>query len=137
MEIIAVVGEVTGLAPGAYRYLAGGHELQALNTGDRRAALRRAALDREWVGQGAVVLVLAAVYQRTVQKYGDRGRRYVHIEVGHVAQNVYLQAASLGLGTVIVGAFDDDEVRRVLDLGEGERPLALMPVGRKASTATR
>ena len=135
LEIIVAVGEVTGLAPGAYRYQPSAHELRAVGPGDRRPALRRAALDQEWVEQGAVVIVLAAVYQRTMRKYGDRGRRYVHIEVGHAAQNVYLQAASLGLGTVLVGAFDDDEVRTALDLGVEEHPLALMPVGRKPSRA--
>jgi nitroreductase len=51
------------------------------------------------------------------------------MEVGHVAQNVYLQAQSLGLGTVIIGAFDDERVREVLDLPADESPLALMPVG--------
>ena len=54
-----------------------------------------------------------AVYERTTRKYGERGVRYVHLEVGHAARNVYLQAVSLGLVTVVVGAFDDDEVGMV------------------------
>ena len=77
----------------------------------------------------ATVLVLAAVYGRTTKKYGQRGARYVHIEVGHAAQNVYLQAVSLGLGTVMVGAFQDANVQNLL-LPSAEKPLALMPVGR-------
>ncbi len=75
------------------------------------------------------MLVITAVYKRSERKYGQRARRYTRIETGHAAQNVYLQAVALGLGTVIVGAFDDAEVRQVLDLPGDHAPLALMPVG--------
>ncbi len=68
-----------------------------------------AANDPECVEDGAAVLVFAALYERTIGKYGERGVRYVHMEVGHAAQNVYLQAVSLGLGTVVVRPFSDDE----------------------------
>ena len=57
--------------------------------------------------------------------------RYVHIETGHAAQNLSLQAESLGLGTVVVGAFNDDEVKAVLQLPDDVQPLILMPVGKK------
>ncbi len=75
------------------------------------------------------MLVITGVYQRSAKKYGDRARRYTRIETGHAAQNVYLQATALGLGTVIVGAFQDAEVQEVLGLPEDHAPLALMPVG--------
>jgi SagB-type dehydrogenase family enzyme len=77
------------------------------------------------------VLVLAAVLERTTVKYGARGERYVHIEAGHAAQNVLLQAAALELGAVMVGAFDDERVRGRLGLDGAQRPLALLPVGRR------
>lgn len=76
------------------------------------------------------VLVVAADPQRTAQKYGPRAQRHVHIEVGHAAQNVYLQATARGLGTVLVGAFDDPKTRDVLGLPADHSPLALMPFGR-------
>ena len=77
------------------------------------------------------ILVITGVYERTMAKYGERGRRYVHMEVGHAAQNVYLQATAQGLGTVMVGAFDDEEVREALDLPADHEPLGLMPVGHR------
>jgi SagB-type dehydrogenase family enzyme len=66
---------------------------------------------------------------RTERKYGRRAERYVHMEVGHAGQNLLLQATALGLGAVPVGAFNDDQVAKVLALPEGQAPLYLIPVG--------
>ena len=77
-----------------------------------------------------MVIVVTGIYQRTMSKYGERGIRYVHIEVGHACQNIYLQAESLDLGTVEIGAFEDGKVKKVLNLKE-EEPLAIMPIGNK------
>lgn len=116
---------------GLYHYRPRGNRLVELGGGDLRPALQRAAHGQEAVGQGAAVFVIAAVYARTAAKYGpERGARYVHIEVGHAAQNLLLQAAALGLGAVPVGAFDDGAVHRVLGLPPDQAPLYLIPVGR-------
>ncbi len=82
------------------------------------------------VSEAAADIVISAVYERTTLKYGERGRRYVHMEAGHAAQNVYLQAISLNLGTVVIGAFFDEKVKEILNMQE--EPLYIMPVGRKA-----
>ncbi|MDR7475870.1 MAG: SagB/ThcOx family dehydrogenase, partial [Armatimonadota bacterium] len=111
LEVYLAVGRVQKLAEGVYRYSPAAHALARLREGDVRQALADAALGQRCVGEGAAVLVLAAVYERTAQRYGDRGIRYVHMEVGHAAQNVYLQGVTLGLGTVVVGAFHDQQVR--------------------------
>jgi SagB-type dehydrogenase family enzyme len=129
LEIYVVAGDVAGLSPGVYRYRPDKHDLVLVADGDRRKPLASAALDQGWVRRAPAVLVIAAVYERTMAKYGERGRRYVHMEVGHAAQNVYLQATARGLGTVMVGAFDDDEVREVLGLPADHEPLGIMPVG--------
>ena len=92
-----------GLLAGIYNYRPQGHELDQVAGEDVRAEQCAAAIDQECVVDGAAVLVFAAVYERTTLKYGERGVRYVHMEVGHAARNVYLQAVSLGLGTVVVG----------------------------------
>jgi SagB-type dehydrogenase family enzyme len=96
---------------------------------DRRPELGAGALGQDCVGDGAVVIALSAVYARTIELYGERGVRYVHMEVGYAAQNVWLGATGLGLGTVAVGAFDDAAVQRVRGLRRGEEPLCSMPVG--------
>ena len=99
--------------------------------GDRRGALCAAAWGQECVRTAAVVIGIAAVYARTIAKYAERGARYALMEVGHAAQNVHLQAWALGLGTVVVGAFDDARVNAVLGMAPDEAPLCLLPVGRR------
>jgi SagB-type dehydrogenase family enzyme len=130
LELFLVVGEVESLSAGVYRYVPRGHRLDLVGKGDLRAPLASAALGQEYVKEGAAVLVFAAVYERTMVKYGERGIRYVHMEVGHAAQNVALQAAAMDLGAVTVGAFDDPAVGKLLSMDRSEQPLYLLPLGR-------
>ena len=130
LELYLAAGNVQNLDPGIYKYVPAGHKLKKIIAGDQRRELAAAALSQDCVANAAAVLVFTAVEQRTTRKYGSRGVRYMHIEVGHAAQNVFLQATALGLGAVVVGAFDDDRLRVTLKLPEGEVPLYLMPLGR-------
>lgn len=131
LEVYLVAGHVQGLAPGIYHYLPQAHGLELVLSGDRRKELAIAALGQGSIENGAVNLVLAGVYGRTAAKYGSRARRYVHMEIGHAAQNIYLQAVALKLGTVAVGAFDDEQVQQILGMEKDEAPLCIMPVGRQ------
>ena len=130
LELYMVVGKADGAQPGVYKYLPGGHRLKRVRAGDLRDALSRAVLGQDCVRDAAGVLVLAAVERRTTRKYGARGVRYIHMEVGHAAQNALLQATSLGLGAVVVGAFDDAAVKTLLGLPAEEQALCLLPFGR-------
>jgi SagB-type dehydrogenase family enzyme len=130
LETYLVVDRVDEVPPGVYKYRIRAHELHQVVTGDIRAELAAAALDQSCVSRGVAAVVLCAVYKRTTSEYGDRGVAYVHMEIGHVGQNIHLQAAALGLGTVAVGAFDDDAVARLLKLPKNETPLYIMPLGR-------
>jgi SagB-type dehydrogenase family enzyme len=130
LQVFVVAGVVIGLSAGVYRYRPHEHDLLPVAHGDRRAGLAAAALEQDWLAKAPLVLVLAAYEERTVLKYKGRAERYVHIEVGNTAENVHLQAIALDLGTVVVGAFDDAEVKRVLSLASNEKPLCLMPIGR-------
>lgn len=129
LEVYVAAGNVQDLAPGLYRYRPRAHDLQKVSGGDLRQALRSAALGQDCVEEGAAVFVISAVFERTARKYGDRSSRYVHMEAGHAAQNIFLQATALNLGTVVVGAFRDEAVKRAMNLPAEEEPLYLMPVG--------
>jgi len=131
LEVYVIVGDVRNLAAGVYRYDPKGHEIVMTAAGDIRAQLASAALGQTAVEDGAVDLVFTAVYQRTTRKYGDRGVRYVHMEAGHAAQNVCLQATAMGLGAVTIGAFHDEEVSRLLNLPRDEEPLYIISVGKR------
>jgi SagB-type dehydrogenase family enzyme len=130
LEVYFLAGNVTGLTPGEYKYIPQGHRIELVKEGDPRSGLAAAALDQAWVKEGSIVISIIAVYARTTQKYGDRGIRYVNMEAGHAAQNICLQATALDLGAVTVGAFNDDRVRNVLSLPEGEMPVYLIPIGK-------
>ncbi|MFZ2356470.1 MAG: SagB/ThcOx family dehydrogenase, partial [Candidatus Omnitrophota bacterium] len=114
---------------GLYHYLVQGHQLEQLGQGDLRSSLADSALGQGSISQAPVTIVICAVYPRVTLKYGERGIRYTHIEAGHLAQNIHLQAAALNLGSVPIGAFDDTQVKKVLSLPEDQEPLYIIPVG--------
>ena len=130
LDIYVVCGQVHGLDAGVYRYIPDRHSLEHLLSGNKQKELSSVALKQQSIQDGAAVLVIAGLYSRTAQKYGKRAERYVHMETGHAAQNVFLQATSLGLSTVVIGAFDDRGVKRVLRMQQNQSPLLIMPLGR-------
>ncbi|TAN45843.1 MAG: SagB/ThcOx family dehydrogenase [Nitrospirae bacterium] len=130
LELYLVAGDVKGLAAGVYKYRPQKHDLVKAAKGDSRSELCDAALGQTSIKRAAAVLVMSAVYERTTVKYGERGVRYVHMEAGHAAQNVYLQAVPLRIGTVVIGAFRDDAVKKVIGMPGNEHPLYIMPVGK-------
>ncbi len=130
LDIYLVAGNVTGLDKGIYKYNSAKHTLELLQIGDKRQELCSAAWDQVFVAQAPASLVYTAVYQRTTSKYGDRGKmRYVCMDLGHSAENVYLQCTAMKLATCAVGAFEDDSVRALLKLPQEEEPLYIMPLG--------
>ena len=136
LEIFVVCGResIEGLDDGIYHYIIADHCLTHLHKGDVRSELAEAALNQEFIYQAPLDIVICAVYQRTTFAYGSRGERYVHIEAGHAGQNIYLQANALGLATVAIGAFNDDQVSKVLKLAKEPKPLYIMPIGKAASS---
>lgn len=129
LEVYLIAGRVDGLVDGVYRYSPLGHHLVVVGGGEKWSKLWSTVLSGREVKESAAVLAITAVYERTTSKYGERAKRYVHIEVGHAVQNVYLQAAALGIATVVVGSFTDAAVSGILECPETERPMVLMPVG--------
>ena len=120
------------LDPGLYRYDPVDHVLTPEIEGDIHDDVTAAALGQPVVSGAPVTVVLAAEYERTRREYPDHGTRYVHMEVGHAAQNVHLSCEARGLNSCPVGAFTDEELASALDLTDRLDPLYLIPVGRPA-----
>jgi SagB-type dehydrogenase family enzyme len=131
LEFYLVVGErgVTGLDPGLYHFRPDTHTLKLTLPGDLRAPVARACLHQSWMAEAPVMVVFAAEYRRCMARYGKRGIRYTHMEVGHAGQNLFLQAEALGLVCGIVGAFQDQTLSQVLQLPANHEPLLVMSVG--------
>jgi SagB-type dehydrogenase family enzyme len=132
-ETLLCVNNVSGLPPGLYRFLVLDHALleENLETGmaDR---LVEACLGQEFVKTCAVTFIWTAEVYRMTYRYGERGYRYLHLDAGHVCQNLYLAAEAIGCGVCAIGAFEDDEVNRVLGLdGEQRFAIYLATVGKK------
>jgi len=131
LELYVVVGNVEGLHPGVYKYAIGKHELTKICDGNKRNQLMGAALSQSCVGDAPASIVICGIYERISRKYGKkRAPQYVYIEVGAVAENLYLQGRALNIGTVFVGAFDDAQVQRIIEAQSDEKPLAILPVGK-------
>lgn len=116
LELYVVTGRIEGLAQGVYHHDPRQHHFMNTSDGDLRETLTRAALSQDWIKPASAVIVFTADYERTTRKYGKRGQRYVHIDADHAAQKLFLQSEALGLATIVVGAFYDDEVAGVLQL---------------------
>ncbi len=130
LEVYLVAGRVNRLPAGLYRYRMRPHGLSTVVVDDIRKDLCRAALLQQAVAAAPVTFALTAVYRRVTAKYGKRGIRYTDMEAGHAAQNISLQAVALRLASVVIGAFDDVQVHRLLQLAPDETPLYLIPAGR-------
>ncbi len=131
LDVFVVVGEggVEGLISGVYCYHPLSHTIELVREGDRRQDVAHAALGQTWIVKAPIVFVITAEYERITQKYGDRGVRYAAIEVGHVGENIFLQAGALGLGAGVVGAFRDESVAEAIGAPREYKPLIIMPVG--------
>lgn len=117
-------------ADGVFHYQPQGHQLLVTSPEDGRERLYKAASNQESVRQAPAVFIVTAVYERTSDKYGaERSERYVHLEAGHAAQNLLLEAVALGLGAVSIGSFHDKQVQKALGLPADHQPLYLIPVG--------
>lgn len=129
LEIYVFVGKVKGIDPGVYKYIPKDHSIVLVMDKDLRSELSAAALNQKMIKDAPTVLVYTSVLERS-GKYGQRGKeRYIFMDLGHSAENVYLQAEALKLGTCAVGAFSDEAVKKLMQLPEGEEPVYLMPIG--------
>ncbi len=129
LEIYLVSGNIKTIEPGIYSYQPADHTLTLIKKGDKRKQLSAAALMQEAPRMAPATIVIAVDYHRTTRKYLKKGNKFVHMEAGHSAQNIYLQAVSLKLGVVCMGAFIGSIVKEILKLTKKQEPLYLIPVG--------
>jgi SagB-type dehydrogenase family enzyme len=116
-ETYLMVHNVEGLEPGLYRYLALSHRLQQLDTGPTLAhTITAACFDQSFVLRCNAVFLWTAVPYRMTWRYGERGYRDLHLDAGHVCQNLYLAAEAVGCGVCAVAAFDDDAIHAILNI---------------------
>ena len=116
---------------GVYHYYSEEHSVELVKKGEFRNKLAEAALNQNFISEASISIVICAVFERTTLYYGERGFRYVYMEVGHCAQNICLQAISLGLDSVCIGAFYDEKVSEVLSLLSDIVPVYIVCVGVK------
>jgi len=133
IETYLSVHDVEGVERGLYHYAVGDHVLERLPGGDPRDAVARAALDQDFLYWAPCVFLWTAVFGRSTWKYRERGYRYVYLDAAHIAQNLALACAGLGLGSCQVAALYDEEVNALLGVdGEGESILYMSSVGAPA-----
>lgn len=125
-------GGIANLPAGVYHYEPTAHRITRVKSGDYASSLQSAAGGQEQIGQAAAVVAVTGVFDRAMVKYGQRGIQYALQESGCAAENIHLEAAALGLGTVVTGAFDDSQVGQLIGATKNEKPLILMPLGELA-----
>jgi SagB-type dehydrogenase family enzyme len=133
-ETVVLATRVDPLSPGLYQYLALDRQLAAVRTaGEIAEAMTRACLGQEIVRASAAVLIWIADRRRMTWRYGERGYRYLHLDAGHVGQNLCLAAESVGAGACVIGAFLDEDVNALLGLdGTDLFAVYLAAVGKRS-----
>jgi len=114
---------------GVFHYCSQGHLLDVVKKDDLRASLSDLAGRKQIIRSVPVTFVITAVFARVTERFGERGKMYVHMEAGHIAQNIHLQAVALGLASVPMGAFEEKKVKTLLSLPKDQEPLYMVPVG--------
>jgi len=114
---------------GFFHYNFEKHVLELITSEDLSRKLAQASWDQNFIAEAYLNVIICAIFERTTQRYGQRGNRYVYMEIGHCAQNIHLEAVALGLSSVPIGAYEDNKVKDVLDLKKKIEPLYIIPVG--------
>ncbi len=129
LKVYLIAGSQQDELKGVYLYHPAGHKLAKIESADLREQISKAALGQDVIKNAPVNFLITGIYERTSGRYKNHGVKYVHMEAGHAAQNMYLQCESLGLGTVVVGAFHAEDISQELGLSSDEQPLYILPVG--------
>lgn len=136
LELYVATQAVDGLPDGVYHYDTRAHQLELRRSGLVHAELASMTIGQEMIRESNVVVVMSAIFERTMWKYGQRGYRYIWLDAGHVGQNLCLCATALGLGAVAIGGFYDDEINALIRLpATEEEAIYLVCVGQPGEDA--
>jgi SagB-type dehydrogenase family enzyme len=113
---------------GFFHYIIKDHSLKQISDSDLRKELANYSWNQAFIHEAGAVIIICADFSRTSTRYGERGSRYVYMEVGHCAQNIHLQAVALDLSSVPVGAFQDEQIKNLLELPENLEPIYIIPI---------
>ena len=130
LKIYLLAGNVKDIESGIYKFDPIERTIIRVVNSDVRTDLAVAAINQEMIQKAPASIIICAVSEKMIKRYGERGlNRFIPMEAGHASQNIYLQVEALHMGTCTVGAFIDDDVKKVMELPENENPLYIMPVG--------
>ena len=129
MELYLASHNITGIAPGLYHYSPHKETLTLVKEGSLRDQITSTEMYQKCVRNSAAVIIISGDFKRMANRHGVRNFRFVNMEAGSIFQSIGLQAQTLNLGTVVVGAFKEYELKKIL--GIKEDPLVIMPLGRK------
>jgi len=129
LDVYAIIGNIEGIEPGCYHYQPRPHNITLLNRGDHRDLVSKLSCDQGWMARAPIIFIITGEYQRSAMKYGAAGKQYTIIEVGHIGQNIFLQAVALGLDCAIIGAFQETHIIDTLKCNKNHIPYSIMPVG--------
>jgi SagB-type dehydrogenase family enzyme len=132
LEVYVIAGpNVSGLQEGVYHYVPSNNTLEMYMNGDLRSDLAGIANGQPWVKQAQLDILITGDYQKMIDKYPDKAlsTRFVDLEAGHAGENIYLQAEALGLATVSLGSFNENQLIQRFELPSNETPLYIFPIG--------
>jgi SagB-type dehydrogenase family enzyme len=129
LEIYPVIFKAEGIKPAIYHYHLKSHSLEEIYTNGFISKVMK-QFDQPWIHKASMIILVSAIFDRTENKYGNRGLRHIYTEYGHYAQNIYLISQALGLGTCSIGGFLDDGLNRILDFDKlDESIIGVIAVG--------
>ena len=133
IETYLLVNNIADLNVGLYRFLSSKHCLIQLS--DEKGLSDKAStacFGQNFIKTSAVTFIWTAVVYRMSWRYGERGYRYLYLDAGHICQNLYLSAESIDCGVCAIGAFNDDDMNRLLGVdGKEQFVIYIGTVGRK------
>ncbi|MEA3378404.1 MAG: SagB/ThcOx family dehydrogenase [Nanoarchaeota archaeon] len=129
IELYLVIKNCETISPGLYHYNVIEHSLELMLPGEQNKRLNEFVY-QEMLEDAQIIFILTANFKRTAIKYGTRAYRYVLLDTGHMAQNIYLTSGNLSVGCCTIGGFSDNKVNRFLDLDENEQTLYMGVLGK-------